>query len=586
MSSSSVNGAYAGFQGQGNVGSVSVPVDETFDGTIVDYAFIRESATPNLIETYADGGAGLITYGSYVARAGGNLGNNSDMKLWTATDPGAPAFSSPADFTSSTGVGTFDHINGSVDISGVTVGSVYFFYSGYRSRPLFSATIKDAEMIVADVPLPVFGDGDSANNNEHYVCSINFVNNDGCDTIDWSLTSSLYNGDPHCSLKGIVLVSSTGQTATVPNVVGLSQSAAQSPIASAGFSVGTVLLRSSSTIPAGNVISQSPGNGSSAIEGSAVNLVVSNGPPTTAVPNVLGLEQSVAESQIVAEGLIVGSVTTEANSTVPAGSAISQSPSSGSFLVEGGAVDLVVSLGDTEPPTLSGADIVDDQGGGQVTSGTLVTYTVTFSEPMDAGTINPADFQNHPSATATVTVDSVAPTPDPAVFAVAVTPVAEGSLRLQVAAGADLRDTSANPLDTGSAINDVETLAVVDDYSTWSGIYPGADLSDPGGDFDGDQLTNNEERAWGLDPTSAASSNPIVNPLNPGGLFSYTRRDPALTGLTYSVWTSTDMVTWFEDLTALQNTGTVDANGVQTVESTLTPALLSANELFFRVKAE
>ena len=40
-----------------------------------------------------------------------------------------------------------------------------------------------------------------------------YFDNDGCDTIDWTLTSSLYNGDPHCSLKGIVLVSSTGQTA-------------------------------------------------------------------------------------------------------------------------------------------------------------------------------------------------------------------------------------------------------------------------------------------------------------------------------------------------------------------------------------
>jgi hypothetical protein len=369
----SVNGAYAGFKGQGNVGSVMVPVDETFNGTIVDYAFIRESATPDVIQTYADGGAGRFTFGSYLPRAGSTLGNSSDMKLWTVNDPGSPAYSNPANFTSSTGVGTFDTINGSIDISGVTVGSVYFFYSGYRSMPFFSATMKDAELVVADVPLPVFGDGDTANGHEHYVCSINFVNNDGCDTIDWSLTSSLYNGEPHCSLKGIVLVTSTGQTATVPNVVGLTQTAAQNSIKSAGFSVGSVLLRSSSTVPAGYVISQSPGNGSTAIKTSAVNLVVSNGLPTTPVPNVIGLEQSIATSQIVAEGLIVGNVTTEASTTVSAGHVISQSPGSGSLLVFGGSVNLVVAGGNSPPVANSGSAAVDEDRS--------VVITLTATDP-------------------------------------------------------------------------------------------------------------------------------------------------------------------------------------------------------------
>ena len=209
----SVNGAYAGFKGQGNVGTGTVLVDQTFNGTIVDYAFVKESATPDVIQTYANGGAGRLTFGSYLPRAGTTLGNNSDMKLWTVNAPGSPAYSNPANFTSNTGVGTFDNINGSIDISGITVGSVYFFYSGYRTMPFFSATMKDTEALVADVPLPVFGDGDTANSTENYVCSLNFVNNNGLDTIDWSLTSNLYNGEPHCSLKGIVLVTSTGQIA-------------------------------------------------------------------------------------------------------------------------------------------------------------------------------------------------------------------------------------------------------------------------------------------------------------------------------------------------------------------------------------
>ena len=49
---------------------------------------------------------------------------------------------------------------------------------------------------------------------------------------------------------------------------------------------------------------------------------------------------------------------------------------------------------DTTPPTLSSSNIVDDKSGGPVSVGTLVTYTVTFSEDMDASTVTAADFED------------------------------------------------------------------------------------------------------------------------------------------------------------------------------------------------
>jgi hypothetical protein len=66
--------------------------------------------------------------------------------------------------------------------------------------------------------------------------------------------------------------------AEVPNVVGMTQVAAQSAITSAGFAVGTVTQAHSSTVPQGNVISQNPTAGTSVAKGSAVNLVISSGP--------------------------------------------------------------------------------------------------------------------------------------------------------------------------------------------------------------------------------------------------------------------------------------------------------------------
>ncbi len=123
------------------------------------------------------------------------------------------------------------------------------------------------------------------------------------------------------------------------------------------------------------------------------------------------------------------------------------------------------------------------------------------------------------------------------------------------------------------------------DYTNWSGGYPAAELIDTNADLDGDGMTNNEERLFGLDPTSSASVNPITVPLNAsGGTFSYTRRDSALTGAAYSVWTSTNLADWSEDTSAIQAPD-LPIDGVETVVVTLSPALRSEPRIFVQVRA-
>jgi hypothetical protein len=457
---------------------------------------------------------------------------------------------------------------------------------------------------------------------------------------------------------------------------------------------------------------------------------------------------------------------------------------------------------DTTPPALAPANIVDDQSGGPILETGSVTYTVTFSEAMNAATIETGDFENRGSPAATI--DSVSPTGNPAVFVVAVTPGGVGTLQLQVKAGASLEDLAGNPLDTTTAISDdtiitvnsanppptgtitydghaslkdatsftydasssdklvvtvagehhfnntsgkvnsityngrnlakvvarvpeagnitaveiwhlddpgsyagtgtinvsfngnnfvatavglsgteagfgatavasnstsvnltttaanslviatigmggagntagspfpspnaplitieagvedgtnyaghvvgyafipapglqpfsfntaktdVVTVAaefkaavqVATDYDTWAANFPGADLSDPDADLDGDGLSNNEERAWGLDPTTGSPTTAIRTPLDPAiGTFTYTRRDPALSGLSYGLWTSTDMVNWTQDTGATQTPGTTDAMGVQLVTVAPSPGLLGSPRLFLRMSA-
>ena len=74
-----------------------------------------------------------------------------------------------------------------------------------------------------------------------------------------------------------LVISSGPQTATVPNVVGQSQAAAQSAINGVGLNIGTVTTAPSTTVAAGNIISQDPASGTAVALGTAVNLIVSMG---------------------------------------------------------------------------------------------------------------------------------------------------------------------------------------------------------------------------------------------------------------------------------------------------------------------
>ena len=132
----------------------------------------------------------------------------------------------------------------------------------------------------------------------------------------------------------------------------------------------------------------------------------------------------------------------------------------------------------------------------------------------------------------------------------------------------------------------VPTTLTSTDYGVWASGYLPSDVSVSTADIDGDGLTNQQEYAFALNPTRGSSVNPITVPLNKSaGTFSYARRDPVLTGLTYTVLTSTNLTTWTLDAGAVQTPGAVVA-GVQSVDVALSPALLTSPSLFVRVKAE
>ena len=108
---------------------------------------------------------------------------------------------------------------------------------------------------------------------------------------------------------------------------------------------------------------------------------------------------------------------------------------------------------DSVPPSLSPNQIVDDKNGGPVAIGTLVTYTATFSEDINASTFTAADVSN--AGTSTFTVGAINE-PSPGVFTVQITPTSAGTLVLTL--GPSISDLVGNPM--SAAVSDDTTIVV------------------------------------------------------------------------------------------------------------------------------
>jgi autotransporter-associated beta strand protein len=132
--------------------------------------------------------------------------------------------------------------------------------------------------------------------------------------------------------------------------------------------------------------------------------------------------------------------------------------------------------------------------------------------------------------------------------------------------------------------DNVRLTSSVTDYGGWAAFH--GITGGQTGDDDHDGTNNFDEYAFGTDPKSGSSVQPIILPVNPAtGNLTYTRRRQALSGLAYTVWFSTDLQTeWTQDSGAVQTvTGT--SGDVETVQVTLSSSLLSHSKLFVRISS-
>ena len=144
-----------------------------------------------------------------------------------------------------------------------------------------------------------------------------------------------------------IYVSKGGEDMEMPDLKGLSRSAAETRILKMGLKMGSIYEKHSSE-EGGTVIATDPPGGTKIHKGTTVDFTVSKGEKTkkVPVPDVTGSTLEAARSSITAKGLRVGSITKQTSKQAE-GTVVSQSPVGGE-VDEGSSIDLVVA----EPETV------------------------------------------------------------------------------------------------------------------------------------------------------------------------------------------------------------------------------------------
>lgn len=171
--------------------------------------------------------------------------------------------------------------------------------------------------------------------------------------------------------------------------------------------------------------------------------------------------------------------------------------------------DTTITVNNSSAPVLLASNIVDDKAGQPVAPNMVVTYTLTFSEDIDALTMSADDLSN--AGTALVDIGAITEI-SPGVFTVQATPIGTGTLRLMINADAEIRAASSgNVLNTSSAILDADTITV-GNYLFWDTVADdGSALTSGSGSWDlifGNNVWNNVTNnvTWSQPSISDASN--------------------------------------------------------------------------------
>lgn len=230
---------------------------------------------------------------------------------------------------------------------------------------------------------------------------------------------------------------------TVPDLTGLTIAQAESVLDREGLVLG-VQTPEVSELPVDTVIGQQPIPGEQLEQGQAVNITISAGAEKTVVPPLVGLTSTVDVETALADAKLQLGAVTPVDSSQPAGYVLSQNPPEGSSVDVGTIVNVEVSNGLQQVPSVVGQDEATARGilsaagfdlsviyeesptvvpgtvlaqsptaGTSADKGTIVTLTVAVSPPEPTPTPTPT-----PEPTPTPTPEPTpTPTPEPTVTA-------------------------------------------------------------------------------------------------------------------------------------------------------------------------
>jgi eukaryotic-like serine/threonine-protein kinase len=149
---------------------------------------------------------------------------------------------------------------------------------------------------------------------------------------------------PHSNVT--LRVSAGPKKVTIPNVVGQSESQAQSTLQGLGLQV-IPKTAPNSTLPQGKVARTDPPSGTQVKQGSTVTLFVSGG--GTEVPSVIGDPKATAESILSNAGFKFKVVTAAGPTGTTPGTVFQQQPSNGTTAASGSTVTIFVAAAATQP---------------------------------------------------------------------------------------------------------------------------------------------------------------------------------------------------------------------------------------------
>jgi serine/threonine protein kinase len=151
---------------------------------------------------------------------------------------------------------------------------------------------------------------------------------------------------------------SDGLSVKVPSLAGQTSKSADARLKKLGL-IPTDVTQASNTVDSGDVIRTVPDAGQQVGSKTPITVYVSNGKVAVTVPNLTGQTPDQAKTALGQLKLVVGSSSQQDSPTVPKGVIISSSPAAGANASQGDKVQLVVSTGLVDVPSvvgLSGAD--------------------------------------------------------------------------------------------------------------------------------------------------------------------------------------------------------------------------------------